>query len=748
MEKGSEGSKGLHKEAWKDEIDATKAGAGYFLSIKGRPEFNPSEYISFRGLTLSEAQRLLPAEWVGWIQDLKTSTYEHVQRRAVSAPTMTVDDIYNFYKTRILDHHELEILGESSQQVVSGGHQLASLLQERQRLTVPGPASDAITANSAPINEAGVSFKLAAEDAPRATGVSCFSRFRMLASQKHPGNPRVELKASSTTPCDALAVPLPSAPSGSATANSTMSTTDDSAAGMSAERVSPSYARPPPSYFGAAVNSNPTGTPATATSTTIAGSAADLNTSAAVPRRALKSNTLVSGLGSVADSRSIPGPLATTDGLSPAHSNRIAVGTPDRLPGSPGTIPASPPADDQATNINAEERAILLSQIEEITHTCAPQEDEVCSTCLFKEYQRLCADALTKDQLKITEIADVVSLMGPTERMKSLFPDDALQASIKSGAITTAEWDTVEFDERLPMKAVKLCLQDRKDDVAAALVPMNKDHRPIRIMLETLLEYLPKDEDRSISEYEYTVKHIGPVMQAFFESGTVTSHFPNKDSVTQKKLGLKPDRPDFTATAGKTEIAWGEFSGPAHENDKWKNLWDFFRDVRYGKAFLDSGFEMAPLFQIVYEVGNYMRLRAGSRGMYVLHEVGKFTIPTTTAMVPSLIATFSTLLIAKKDIEDIAKGPLNVLKRSWGYQDLDKSNMAHIQRPSSGQKKRKSTSNDPPSPQQNNNDRQVGQDDPGQLEPVSALIADRCCIGADVTQFVTAATTAIALEDS
>lgn len=38
------------------------------------------------------------------------------------------------------------------------------------------------------------------------------------------------------------------------------------------------------------------------------------------------------------------------------------------------------------------------------------------------------------------------------------------------------------------------------------------------------LEYLPKDEDRSISEYEYTVKHIGPVMQAFFESKTVTSH--------------------------------------------------------------------------------------------------------------------------------------------------------------------------------------------------------------------------------
>ncbi|KAF9993294.1 hypothetical protein BGZ79_002057, partial [Entomortierella chlamydospora] len=645
MEKMFEGSKGLHMEAWKDEIDTTKVGSGYFLSIIGRPEFNPSEYISFRGLTYPEAQRLLPAEWVGWIQDLKTSTYEHVRRRAVSTPAMTFDDIYNFYKTRIVDHHELEILEESSEQVVSGGRQLTSLLEDRRRLsrTVIGSASDTT----------GASFKPAAEDAPRATGVRCFPRFRMIASQKHPSNLQVEPKASSTTLCDALAVPLPSASSGSVTANSYASTEmpphpNASTTPPGTPPLSTGSTRhpgPPPSYFGAVVDS------------TIDGSAASTNTSVPVPR--------------------------------------ITASTPNRLLEPPGTIPASPPTDDQTTDINAEERTILLSQIDEIRQTCAPRESGECSTCLFKEYQRLCADALMNDQLRITDIADVVSLM----------------ASIKSGAITTAEWDTVEFDERLPMKAAKLCLQDRKDDVAAALVPMNKDHRPIRIMLETLLEYLPKDEDRSISEYEYTVKYIGPVMQAFFESRTVTSHFPNKNSVTQKKLGLKPDRPDFTISAGKTEIAWGEFSGPAHENDKWKNFWDFFRDVRYDKAFLDSGFEMAPLFQIVYENGNYMRLQVQSRGMYVLHEVGTFTIPTTIATVPSLIATFSTLLIAKKDIEKIAKGPFNVLKRSWGYQDLDKSNMAHVQRPNGGQKKRKNTSNDLSSTQQDDNDRQIGQND-------------------------------------
>ncbi|KAF9397369.1 hypothetical protein BGZ76_008424, partial [Entomortierella beljakovae] len=52
-------------------------------------------------------------------------------------------------------------------------------------------------------------------------------------------------------------------------------------------------------------------------------------------------------------------------------------------------------------------------------------------------------------------------------------------------------------------------------------------------------------------------------------------------------------------------------------------------------------------------------------------------------------------------IEDVAKGPLNALKRSWGYQDLDKSNVAHVQRPGRVQKKQKGMPNDPLNPLQN-----------------------------------------------
>ncbi|KAI1288619.1 hypothetical protein EDD11_009887 [Mortierella claussenii] len=129
----SEGSKGPSKEAWKNEIDTARVGAGYFLSFKGKPEFKPLEYVSFRGLTSSEAQRLLPAEWIQWVQDLKASPSEHVRRRAVSAPTLTVDAIHGFYKARIVDNHELELLGESSQQVVNGGRELGTLMHDRQR---------------------------------------------------------------------------------------------------------------------------------------------------------------------------------------------------------------------------------------------------------------------------------------------------------------------------------------------------------------------------------------------------------------------------------------------------------------------------------------------------------------------------------------------------------------------------------------------------------------------------------------
>lgn len=99
--------------------------------------------------------------------------------------------------------------------------------------------------------------------------------------------------------------------------------------------------------------------------------------------------------------------------------------------------------------------------------------------------------------------------------------------------------------------------------------------------------------------------------------------------------------------AGKTEIAFGEITGPARENNTWKNNWDFYRTVRYGKAFLDVGHKMAPLFQIVYTKGTYMRLKEAKRGMFVLEEVGPFTIPATVEMITTFMTNIQTLMIAQ-----------------------------------------------------------------------------------------------------
>ncbi|KAF9276958.1 hypothetical protein BGZ74_003481 [Mortierella antarctica] len=259
--------------------------------------------------------------------------------------------------------------------------------------------------------------------------------------------------------------------------------------------------------------------------------------------------------------------------------------------------------------------------------------------------------------------------------MKSVFQEKILDDLTKSDE----EWPDVGFDESLVTSAVRHCMRGQKGRVGQLLRPLEENHRRIKLLLETRLEYLSLEEVKDLSEMDFTVKHVGPVMEAFFDSKCISSRFPNKDCETQKRLKIKPDRPDLTVMVGKTEIAFGEITGPARENNTWKNNWDFYRTVRYGKAFLDAGHKMAPLFQIVYTKGTYMRLKEAKRGMFVLEEVGPFTIPATVEMITTFMTNIQTLMIAQADIEKIANGPLDQLKRSWGYKDLDKNKRLLVQ---------------------------------------------------------------------
>ncbi|KAG0285128.1 hypothetical protein BGZ97_007925 [Linnemannia gamsii] len=350
-----------------------------------------------------------------------------------------------------------------------------------------------------------------------------------------------------------------------------------------------------------------------------------------------------------------------------------------------GTVPDPVPTisgeGDESLLIDETEREVLLSQIESIGHECEPQGDEGCLTCLFKSYQRLCATALHQNELRITDVADVVALLGvlvpfkATERMKSIFQEKTLD----NLRISDEEWPDVGFNETLVTSAVRHCMRGQKGRVSQLLRPLEENHRRIKLLLETRLEYLPLEEVKDLSEMDFIVKHVGPVMEAFVDSKRASNRFPNKDCETQKRLNIKPDRPDLSVMVGKTEVAFGEITGPAKERSIWKNNWDFYRIVRYGKAFLDTGHKVAPLFQIIYTKGTYMRLKEATRGMFVLEEVGAFTIPVTVEMITSFMTNIQTLMIAQADIEKIAAGPFDQLKRSWGYKDLDKNKRLLVQ---------------------------------------------------------------------
>ncbi|KAF9915938.1 hypothetical protein FBU30_001616 [Linnemannia zychae] len=319
------------------------------------------------------------------------------------------------------------------------------------------------------------------------------------------------------------------------------------------------------------------------------------------------------------------------------------------------------------------ERETLLGIVEKASHrVCEWMVDGTCVACRFQEFQRACIESLVNNEIRKTEVADAMAIIGvfapslSTRRMEEAFSKKLLCALAKS----TVELPEVDFDDGAMMKAVRLYIKGDKDNAADVLYSLPKKDRKIRLMLETLLEYLPSKPVDSVSENTFITKYIAPIIQAFVDSDITTSDFPNTESTTQKRQGLKADRPDIRAMAFEKEVCWGEVTGPAQETNTAKNQWDTYRLVRFGKAFLDEGHAMAPLIQVIYSNASYFRLSAKTRGLMLLEEVGMFIVPTTTATIPSLFATIPTLLVVKADIQRISDGDLHGLKRSWSYKDL------------------------------------------------------------------------------
>ncbi|KAI8599635.1 hypothetical protein EDD21DRAFT_355276 [Dissophora ornata] len=128
---------------------------------------------------------------------------------------------------------------------------------------------------------------------------------------------------------------------------------------------------------------------------------------------------------------------------------------------------------------------------ESIGHECEPQGDEGCLACLFKSFQRLCAAAFHQNELRITDVADVVALLGvlapfkATERMKSVFQEKTLVDLRRSDE----EWHDVGLDESLATSAVRAC-QVRKKCIGRRSPngPTNPDHLRRRDNIPSLRE--------------------------------------------------------------------------------------------------------------------------------------------------------------------------------------------------------------------------------------------------------------------
>ncbi|KAF9275926.1 hypothetical protein BGZ88_002052, partial [Linnemannia elongata] len=320
-------------------------------------------------------------------------------------------------------------------------------------------------------------------------------------------------------------------------------------------------------------------------------------------------------------------------------SSKLAAGTIASTSNQdPTTIAASsldPPSDDAEPEqvdisvFDENERAELLANIDQASHAvCTWKIHDRCVACLFQEYQKKCVQALVEKKIKKSDIADIIMI----ETFKTNMLEELVEGTTFPEPL---------IDDAAVLRAVRLWINNERDEASEALRGLDRQ-------LRNMLEQLPMKQDRSISESTFVVNYVAPLLLATLKLDTRFSiHFPNTSSEVQKHQGLKPDKPDIVVKVRGREVLYGEVTGLSQENYDWKNKWDLFRLARFGKAFLDDGYEVAPLLQMVYSNSTYMRLTVKARGVFFLQEVGSFVVPTTVSTIPAHLATLPTLFAAQ-----------------------------------------------------------------------------------------------------
>ncbi|KAF9201867.1 hypothetical protein BGZ49_007934, partial [Haplosporangium sp. Z 27] len=117
---------------------------------------------------------------------------------------------------------------------------------------------------------------------------------------------------------------------------------------------------------------------------------------------------------------------------------------------------------------------------------------------------------------------------------------------------------------------------------------------------------------------------------------------------------------------GDLEIMFGEVTRPHQQSSAFKDTWDLFRLTKFRKSFFDAGNSVAPLVQVIYTRGTYMRLKARMKGMYLLEEARKSFIPTIVTEISSLVSSLPVLLLAEGDLRKILNNKITCSKRKFG----------------------------------------------------------------------------------
>ncbi|KAF9349229.1 hypothetical protein BGX34_001914 [Mortierella sp. NVP85] len=307
---------------------------------------------------------------------------------------------------------------------------------------------------------------------------------------------------------------------------------------------------------------------------------------------------------------------------------------------------------EQLSNVEIDD---LRSNLERACHQeCDTDAEGGCVACLFKVYQSDCIDALESGDLRKAEIADVMQrVFGAT--LDNLVPSVRLPKP--------------DINDSAVMDAVRYWINGDLDSASEALRPL---HRKQRIMLESLMDKLPHKADRTIAEGTFVADYVSPIIHGTLgiDDRNLSIHFPNTDSKLQKLQGVKADRPDILIKVRGHEILFGEVIGPMQANNTAKCAWDLFKLTRFAKSVLEAGNRVAPMVQVTYTSGSYLRLYIRTRGMFVLQEVGYFDVPNSISRIPSLIGTLPALLVAQDDVRTILKSLPNERRLSWRFKDV------------------------------------------------------------------------------